>query len=763
MNAGQGGSDQGAGPPHDLFESKLHPPVAHAALVPRTGLVNRLEASDVPISVVAAPPGYGKTTLLAEWSRRRPSRVAWLSIDRHDNDLGRLIAYTAAALDRVDPIGTEALRVADGRHSVATVASRIAAVMSGMTEPVCLVLDHVEALHNDDCLDTIAELALHLPTGSRLAIGTRAEAPLPMARLRAGGDVMEVGVDDLAMTGIEGRALLGAAGVQVTDAEMDQLLDRTEGWPVGLYLAALALKAGGSWEHAGLSFSGDDRLMADYLRTELLSHLSEAEVSFLTRSSVLGRMSGVLCDAVLDRTGSDAILESLAHSNFLLVALDRHGEWYRYHHLFRDLLRAELRRREPDLVAQLQVRAAEWYEANRMPELAIDHAQSGFDVDRVNRLMLLNAQKAFAAGRRETVRRWFAWFEDEDLVEQYPAIAVLGALFYINTGDAAAAERWGILAEHPSPPVLLGSSEVAQRAASERILPDGSTLASWRAVLRGFQCREGIDAMERDAASALDELGAGSGMRCATLVMHGYSFLLGGDPDRADAAFALAVDVGLGTNSGAGIVTALAARGFCALDRGDWAAVEIFVEEALSAVRQFDLGDYTESSLAFTLAARAALRRGDIEQARDEVTRAARLRPLLTYARPTFSVHELVELARTYVVLEDTAGAREVLRQAHDILRKRSELGLLPKDVDELEAKLDTMRTGNVGASSLTAAELRLVPLLPTHLTYPQVGTRLHLSRHTVKSQAISIYQKLGVSSRAEAIDRLHEVGLLER
>ena len=126
-------------------------------------------------------------------------------------------------------------------------------------------------------------------------------------------------------------------------------------------------------------------------------------------------------------------------------------------------------------------------------------------------------------------------------------------------------------------------------------------------------------------------------------------------------------------------------------------------------------------------------------------------------------MHTLVELARTYIVLEDTAGAREVLRQAHDILQKRPDLGVLPKEVDELEAKLDMMRTGNVGASSLTAAELRLVPLLPTHLTYPQVGVRLHLSRHTVKSQAISIYQKLGVSSRAEAIERLHEVGLLER
>ena len=672
------------------------------------------------------------------------------------------MSYTAAALDRVDPIGSELVRPDEGRQSVAAAASRVAAALSEMKEPVVLVLDHVESLQNDECLDTIAELALHLPSGSRLALGTRAEPPLPMPRLRAGGDVVEIGVDELAMTGLEGRALLDAAGVQLTDTEMHQLLDRTEGWPVGLYLAALALKAGGSREHAGVPFSGDDRLMAEYLRTELLSNLSDAEVSFLTRTSVLDRMSGPLCDAVLDSTGSGAALESLAHSNLLLVALDRNGEWYRYHHLFRDLLRAELQRREPELVGALHVRAAEWCEAHRMPELAIDHAQTGFDVERVNRLMLVNGQRAFAAGRRETVRRWLSWFEDEDLLEQYPAVAVLGAVFALNTGDAAAAERWTIAAEHPSPALLRDGTIDAERGSPDRILPDGSTLASWRALLRGFQCRDGIAAMRRDSEIAIDGLGAASGIRSGALVLRGYSVLLEGDVDLADSIFAQAVDVGRGTSAGAGIVIALAARGYCALGRGNWTAVDSFAEEARSAVQEFGLGDYTESALAYILAARAALHHGDVEAARDEVTRAARLRPLLTYARPTYSVQTLLELARTYVALEDPAGAREVLRQARDILQKRPDLGVLPKEVDELESKLDAMRTGNVGASSLTAAELRLVPFLPTHLSYPQVGARLHLSRNTVKSQAISIYQKLGVSSRDEAIERLHEIGLLE-
>ena len=291
---------------------------------------------------------------------------------------------------------------------------------------------------------------------------------------------MEVGVDELAMTGLEGRALLDAAGVQLTDAEMDQLLDRTEGWPVGLYLAALALKAGGSREHAGVPFSGDDRLMAEYLRTELLAHLSARrglvpDANFGARSN---ERAALRCGARHARARAPCWSRSRTRT-CCSSRLDRQGEWYRYHHLFRDLLRAELHRREPELVSALHVRAAEWCEANRMPELAIDHAQAGGDADRVNRLMLLNAQKAFAAGRRETVRRWLAWFEDEDLVEQYPAVAVLGALFYINVGDAAAAERWAIAAEHPS--AALAPRRKHGRATRGR--PSGffQTAARWRA------------------------------------------------------------------------------------------------------------------------------------------------------------------------------------------------------------------------------------------------------------------------------------------
>ena len=218
-----------------------------------------------------------------------------------------------------------------------------------------------------------------------------------MPRLRAGGEIVEIGIDDLAMNNAEARSLLEQAGVELSDDDLRKVIERTEGWPVGLYLAALALRGGGSRQRAGIPFAGDDRLIAEYLRAEVLDHMTTDEVLFLTRTSVLDRMSGHLCDAVLEGTGSADALESLAHSNLLLVALDRQGEWYRYHHLFRDLLRAELARREPELIATLQIRASDWCEANGLRELAIDHAQAGSDASRV--------QPAAADPRRVALRR----------------------------------------------------------------------------------------------------------------------------------------------------------------------------------------------------------------------------------------------------------------------------------------------------------------------------------------------------------------------
>jgi LuxR family transcriptional regulator, maltose regulon positive regulatory protein len=205
--------------------------------------------------------------------------------------------------------------------------------------------------------------------------------------LRARGRTVKVGAAELAMDRREARALLDAAGAGLSDLEVTELVARTEGWPVGLYLAALAHQAGGPQRPAGFAFTGDDRFVADYLDAELLAQVPAEQVVFLTRTAVLERMSGPLCDAVLATTGSGRVLESLEESNLLLVPLDRRREWFRYHHLFHELLLAELERREPEQLGRLHVRAATWWEANGRPEVAIEHAQAAGDADRVARLV----------------------------------------------------------------------------------------------------------------------------------------------------------------------------------------------------------------------------------------------------------------------------------------------------------------------------------------------------------------------------------------
>jgi len=757
MDKSSGEEESRLGPLFEPLESKLHPPWARPGVVPRTELVERLLNSQAtPFVCVVAPAGYGKTTVLAQWAARKGNRVAWVSVDRRDNDPVVLLRYVAAALDRVEPIdpGVFQALASAGVSVLGTVLPRFASAVSAMAEPVALVLDHVELLDNRECVDAVAELAMRLPTGSQLLLASRRTPPLPVALLRAQGQMAEIGVDQLAMNEQEARALLEGAGVGLADADLTEVRRRTEGWPVGLHLAALAVKAGGQQHQAGLGFTGDDRFMADYLRSELLAHLPPELVTFLTRTAVLDRMSGPLCDAVLATGGSGRVLESLEDSNLLLAALDRQRQWYRYHQLFRELLRAELELREPELVPRLHARAAAWCESNGLPELAIDHAQAAGDVDRVARLVASLVFRTYAGGRVETALRWFRWFEDQGLVDHDPSVAVLGAWVHALVGRPAAAERWADAAER-----WAGAADRAPVAAAP---PDGSTMESYLAMLGGLLCRKGMPQMRADAQAALAGLSAGSPWQAATMVFEGAAYLLDGDADQADLILAHAAEVGTDTGAFPATSTALAERAIIAMERQQWHEAKVLAEQAFTILSAEHLDDYIMSPLVHTVAARMALHHGDLPRAREHLVQAARLRPLLTYAVSWGAVQTLLEMARAYLTLDDASGARTALRQAHGILQLRPDLGVLPKQADELQAMLDTVRAGVPGVSTLTTAEVRLLPLLPTHLNFSEIGQRLYLSKHTVKTQAVSIYRKLGTSSRSQAVQRLQEIGLLE-
>ena len=478
-------STQSSAPPFELLESKLLPPQGRGGAVLRGEVISSLEGSrGTPVVCLSAGPGWGKTTLLAQWRSRSQRPFAWVSVDEHDNDPIVLLTYVAAALDRVSPLdpGVFDALASPGVSVEATVVPRLGAALTEVSEPVVVVLDDLHVLDSRASLDAIEALTRHVPKGSQMALSARGGPVLPLAASRARGLVLEIGPDDLRMDEAEAGQLLSAAGLDLPDDRVAELTEQTEGWSAGLYLAALSLRARGHRAKGATTFSGSDRLVSEYLRSELLEHLSADDRRFLTRTAVLERMSGPLCDAVLEETGSAAALESLAGSNLFLVPLDANGEWYRYHHLFQELLRLELARAEPDLAPSLLARASAWCEANGQPEAAVAYAQEAGDVDRVARLVerygladlpRRSWSRPPSAGSTGWRRRGHSTGTQRS--------RVLGALLATVRGRPAQAERW---------------AEAAERAAYDGTLPDGSpSIDSWLALLRAQRCHRGVTRM----------------------------------------------------------------------------------------------------------------------------------------------------------------------------------------------------------------------------------------------------------------------------
>jgi LuxR family transcriptional regulator, maltose regulon positive regulatory protein len=715
----------------------------------RSSLIDRLTRSDGrPIVSVTAPAGYGKTTLLSQWAEYGSPAFAWVSVEEADNDPKVLLTYVAEALDAVEPVGQ---RVFDALASPVSsvhgsVVPRLSQAFSSMISPVVLVLDDVHLLHDSECRAALSVLADHVPGGSRLVLAGRNQPPVGVARLRVEGKILEIGPADLSLTADEAASLLRAAGVIVADDDLAALHRRSEGWPVGLYLAALYLREGGSLPGGAASFGGDDRFVSEYVESEFLARISSSQRAFLTRTAVLERMSGPLCAAVLDLPGSGAILADLARSNLLLVPLDRRDQWYRYHHLFRDMLLAELERLEPGLLPVLRRRAADWYMRNDSPDEALEYSIAAGDVDAVADLVEHLAQPTYWQGRTATARRWFRWLADRDAIEGRPVVAVWASIFAGRTGQPAEAERWADAVDR-------WQYGDAERVADPRA-------EAWAALLRAFLSRHGIQQMRTDADEAARGLAAAGIVAPAAPVMQGIARVLCGDLDGGDLYFEESISMGEGGAHNV-LADALCQRSLVAMARGQWSQAEAFASRARSALSR--AGQEDSHAPLCAVQARVALHRGDVTAARRELVTAQRLRPWLTYASPCIAVQTRIELTRVHLALGDIAGARTVLQEIDQLLERRPDLGTLVGETKALRAQLAGERRSAVpGASALTAAELRLLPLLATHLSFPEIATELSLSPLTIKSRVKSIYRKLDVTSRNQAVMRARELGLLE-
>jgi len=735
-------------PTFDFLESKIQVPPQRPGTVSRTALVNRLRATtSVAAATVVAPAGYGKTTLLAQWATRDDRSFAWVTLDERDNDPIVLLRHIAAALEIAEPLEARLVDALEkpGASIWTKALPRLARLLAERT-PIVLVLDDFSLLRSRASIEAVAALVDGETEGSMLVLAGRISPRLRLARLRASGCLLELGSADLAMTRREGELLLRQSGVRLGAERVAELVEQCEGWPAGLYLTALSVRDGEASGAEAVPLSGDDRYLADYFRSEYLARLRPGPLRFLRRSSVLERMSGPLCDALLEDEGSAQELEKIERANLFLVPLDNRREWYRYHHLFRDLLQRELVEDEPEVVPRLHGRAADWYEEQGDEESALEHASAAGDLDRAAALLTSLALPLYYSGRIATLDQWLNRFERAGLLERYPAVAVQGARIHALRGRTEAAETW---------------LDAATRGTFRGTLPDGTkTIAPWVATARAWLCRKGARQMLADAEMAVAGLAAGSSWRAPALLAQGSALMLLGDPDRADAILAEAAEAALGATESH--VIALGQRALIADERGEHARADALSTELHELLAASPVDAYVARSVDFAATARTMLRHGRWNEARAALTAGQGLASFLE-ALPWLAVQVRLELARGFVTLRDADAGQEQLDEALELLGRSPGLDSLSARADELQREVDDAPE-HKGAhyAGLTRAELRLLPLLATHLSFREIAEQLFVSRNTIKTQAISVYRKLGVSSRSEAVAEAQRLGLGE-
>ncbi len=728
-----------------LLDSKLSVPPPRPGFVSRAGLIEKARGSGCRVIGVTAPAGYGKSTLLVEWALAEDRPVLWVSFDRLDDDPALVLSLLASAYARAWP--TDAGLIADvsgaGVSALGRAAPRLASAFRASPVPFVVMLDDLHELRSPACHDVLSVVISGIPRGSQLVAASRFEQP-HLPRLRAAGDALEFMAADLALDPAGAEQIFSQAHVSLTRELAVAMTERTEGWPAGLYLAAVIAAAN---DGEPLTVSGDDRWVADYLYRESLLRLPESVQRFLRRTAVLDQLSAPLCEAVLAESGAQEQLRGLEASSLFLIPLDRRREWYRYHALFREFLLGELRRVEPDAVMKLHLRAADWYESSGSPAMALEHLLNTAERARCVRLVAELLLPTYQAGRMSTVQRWLSALGDS-AIAQYLPLAVLAGWIAVLTGQTTEAQRWAAIVD----------------AASFDLVPaDGSaSFGSARAMLRALMCAAGPEQMAADASFAVAQEPPWSSWRDTALCLCAEAHLLSGDVEQARAVFAEASAAATAVNSPSVIVVSESELAVLAMDAGRWAEAAGRVEAALAVVDKARMQDYATSALAFAAAARLARHRGDMEGANRELTRAMRARPTLTFVFPYLAVRLRLQLARVYWAIADYSAARHLLREIDDIVLQRPALGALGQEVSEFRRIVTSNAQGGpAGGSPLTPAELRLLPYLQTHLTMGEIGERLFVSRNTVSSQVTSIYRKLGVSSRNDAVAQATTIGLL--
>lgn len=744
MSSASPAPEPGMGPAIDLAPRPTWDP--SRGLIPRKRLMERLRGwSQCPIVLASAPAGYGKTTALAEWDSVDPRPFAWVPVEERHDDATLLAQSIATALDELEPIDPSIfdLLTAERAGISAALLPRLRETIRGRERPFVLVLDDLHRLSSAESLQLVTGLGRAVGVGSQMALSTRGEPPIPVGRLRSEGRLAELGAADLAMTRGELRALLAIRNLELDADSVRMLSERTEGWPVANYLATVILEDEEDPSVAVRRVSGEDRVLVDYLREELFSSLPSEEYGFLVSCAALERLEGGLCDAALDRRGSAELLRRLSRSNLLLFPLDRLDREYRLHSLLREALLAELARGTVVDAAEIHARASAWYAGRGDFDRAIPHAIASGAIEAAGELIWASAADYASHGREATLRRHLGHYSEAQ-ISAWPPLALALATSSLARGEGREIERWTAAARSSLP------SAPEEQRNPLRISAD---LIHASGAFHGE-----LAEMRRAAARARGLLPPDSSWGALACLIEGAAIHLSrsGDDPRP------MLEEGSRRSATLPTVRTLcqAQRILIALEDGDEQLAWSLEEQASETIERFGIGDLETESLVLAVSALIRGRRGRID---DAVLGARRATALLATSAGISSWYEAetrIVLARALLQLDDIAAARAQLADAKHHLARVPDAPALERMYEEALADAAEKAAGG-GRWPLTRAELRLLQLLPTHLSFREIGERLFVSTNTVKSQARSIYRKLGVRSRAEAVSTARAGGLL--
>jgi len=732
-----------------LVLTKTLVPLNRARLVRRSQLIDRLtDKDDRKVTLIHAPAGYGKSTVLMQWVDADPiRRFGWVTLEDTENDPVVLWRYLVHALQALSPgFADDASRlIAAPQPDLHAVASRVVNGLVDIPGRLVLVLDDYHVITNEVCHESIQYFMDHLPKSTQIAFGTRVRPPLSLTRLAAHGLVLEIDAIDLQFTVEETRTVLDRRVDRFPAERAARIHQDTEGWPLAVYLSSVAKDPGPT--HGSVA-SGRQAIRA-YLMEQMLNQLSDEDQRILADWSILRRLNASLADRVTGRNDSAMLLEQFSEANLLLMSLDEQGDWYRFHDLLGDELRRMFNQRPEDHRISAHVEAMAWWLENGDEPEAVDHALEARQYERAGELICVNWLEYMLTGRLETLQKWIHRFPSSALLG-YPPLLVAAAWVFSFRGDVDNTRRF---------------AAAAREATYDEDMPDGSaSYESAVAMLRAGLGHYGLADANEHAELAYQIEPVESPWRPLAAALAGVTRYGMGRYDDAKAALSEAAQSPVGPD---GVATY--AQGQLALlliSEGNREEASRQADLACDLIEKLHIGNLLSSGAAQVAAAAAAAHEGKTGLAAQRLNSFARVQPAMSDAIPfdAFQLHLVAAETELAIGNQNAATAHARSASAHldafgdgGIFEERLEA--LLQALEDSEAVLDL--SSDESEAILTDRELQILALLPSDLTLREIGDQLYISRNTAKTHVAHVYKKLSVPNRNAAIARARQLDLI--